>query len=471
MPMTSSYNFSLVALSVFIGMSAAYAALDFAGRVSSAQGWARSAWLAGGTAAMGIGIWSMHFTGMKAFRLPIPVAYDLPTVLLSMFSGIVAAGVSLFVVSRKKVGALGIVCASVMMGAAIVSVHYVGMEAMRMDADCRYSLPLVALSVALAILVSFVGLWLGFRFRDENEGAGAQKIAGAVVAGGAISVMHYTAMAAATFVPSAMVPDLSHSVSISELGGTAIAVGTIIVQGLAVLTSYADRRFAAQKVELLSSQLLNMQDEERRRIARDLHDDLGQALFGAKLDVGEVAAYIPEGRGQKLVTEIQHRLGACIEKVRTLAQLLHPPELETLGLRAAIVIYTESFRERSGIQVEIDIPPRLPRLPLSAETVFFRVIQECLLNIQRHSKSKKAQIRIEMDSEQITLEVRDEGVGMQSSALETAEGVAPKVGVGLAGMAERMKQIGGRLEVTSGSWGTSVKAILPLGLRESRPDA
>ena len=469
--MTSSYDFNLVALSVFIAMSSAYAALDLAGRVNSARGWARPAWLAGGAVAMGIGIWSMHFTGMNAFRLPVPVAYDLPTVLLSLLSGIIAAGVSLFAVSREKVGAFGIVCASLMMGAAIVCTHYVGMDAMRMGADCRYSPPLVALSVALAILVSLVGLWLGFRFREENEGTGAQKIAGAVVAGCAISAMHYTGMAAATFVPTKMAPALSHAISISTLDAFAIAVTTIIVQGLAVLTSYVDRRFAAQKVELLSSQLLNMQDEERRRIARDLHDDLGQALFGAKLELGQVTAYVSDERAQKLITEIQDRLGDSIEKVRTLAQLLHPPEIEALGLRGAIVVYTEGFRERSGIQVEVEIPARLPRLPLAAETALFRVIQECLLNIQRHSKSQKAQIRIEADSERITLEVRDDGVGMQSAALERVEGGAPKVGVGLAGMAERMKQIGGRLEVTSGSWGTSVKAILPLGLRESPPDS
>jgi NO-binding membrane sensor protein with MHYT domain/two-component sensor histidine kinase len=468
--MTSSYNYSLVALSVFIGMSSAYAALDLAGRVTSARDWARPAWLAGGAVVMGIGIWSMHFIGMKAFSLPVPVAYDLPTVLLSLLLGIFAASVSLYAVSRQKVEVKVIVCASVMMGVGIVSVHYVGMDAMRVDADCRYSPTLVALSVAVAIVASLVGLWLGFRFREESEGSGAQKIAGAVVAGGAISAMHYTGMAAASFVPTTMAPDLSHAISISMLGAFAIAVTTIIVQGLAMLTSYVDRQFAAQKVELLSSQLLNMQHEERRRIARDLHDDLGQALFGAKLDLGQATAYIPEGRAQKLITDIQDRLGACIEKVRTLAQLLHPPELETLGLRAAIVIYTQSFRERSGIQLDIDIPPRLPRLPLSVETVFFRVIQECLLNIQRHSKSKKAQIRIEIDSEQITLEVRDEGVGIQSAAPKTTTGGVPMVGVGLAGLAERMKQIGGRLEVTSGSWGTSVRAILPLTLSELRPD-
>jgi two-component system NarL family sensor kinase len=280
--------------------------------------------------------------------------------------------------------------------------------------------------------------------------------------------MHYTGMAAATFVPSALAPDLSHAVTITTLGAAAIAIATIIVQGLAVLTSYVDRRFAAQKVELLSSQLLSLQEAERRRIARDLHDDLGQALFAIKLNVGQALKEVSEERARMLLSEIQDKLGACIDKLRALAQLLHPPELETLGLKAAIVVFVDAFRKRSGIQVDIDMPSALPRLPRSAETALFRVVQECLLNVQRHSGSSKARIRIETDSKQITLEVKDEGVGMQPAILEMVEGIGPRLGVGLTGMSERMNQLGGRLEISSGGWGTSVKAVLPLELSELR---
>ena len=471
MPMTSTYNYSLVTLSVFVAMSTAYASLDLAGRTTSARAWRRSAWLAGGAMAMGIGIWSMHFTAMQAFSLPVRVEYDWPTVLLSLLAGILASAVSLFVVSREKRGWVRIVVAGVIMGAAIIAVHYIGMAAMRMAAECHYSPLLVTVSAGLAILASFAGLWLGLYFRKEDAGSRWQKFAGAVVVGTAISSMHYTAMAAASFTPSTTALNLSHAMSVSTLGAVAIAVATVIVQGLAVLTSYVDRRFAALKVELLSSQLLNMQAEERRRIARDLHDDLGQALFAAKLDLGHLTSYVSDERAKNLITEIENRLVACMTKVRTLAQLLHPPELEALGLRGAIAAFADGFRERSGIELHLDIPARLPRLPLSVETVFFRVVQECLLNIHRHSGSTTAQIRIGIDSRQITLEVRDAGVGMPSAISETAEGSGPKLGVGLAGLSERMKQIGGRLEVTSGSWGTSVKAIFPLGLSELRPDA
>ena len=180
MPLSGSYNYVLVALSVFIGMSASYAAIDLAGRVTSARGWLRHAWLGGGAIAMGIGIWSMHFTGMQAFSLPVAINYDWPTVLLSLLAGIVAAGISLFVVSRQTMGSVRIVSASIIMGAAIVAVHYIAMDAMRMAAECRYNMAIVSLSALLAVLASFVGLWLSFHFRDEAEGVGWQKIAGAV---------------------------------------------------------------------------------------------------------------------------------------------------------------------------------------------------------------------------------------------------------------------------------------------------
>jgi signal transduction histidine kinase len=467
MPLSGSYNYVLVALSIFIGMSASYAAIDLAGRVTSSTGWLRHAWLGGGAIAMGIGIWSMHFTGMRAFSLPVAINYDWPTVLLSLLAGIVAAGFSLFVVSRQTMGFIRIVSASIIMGAAIIAVHYVGMDAMRLAAECRYNMVIVTLSALLAVLASFVGLWLSFHFRDEAEGVGWRKTLGAVVAGAAISSMHYTAMAAATFFPSTAAPDLSHAVRISTLGAVAVALATLIVQGLAVLTSFVDRRFAAQETELLSSQILHVQEEERRRIARDLHDDLGQALFAANLKLGQIPKLASDERALKTLSETQSLLGSCVDKLRTIAHLLHPPELETLGLRTAIVVYVGGFRERSGIQIALDMPEHFPRLSPSAENALLKVVQECLLNIQRHSKSTKALIRLEARPDEVTLEIRDEGVGMERTSSRAPDHGGPKFGVGLAGMSERIKQLGGRLEITSGSWGTSVKVILPVGKLES----
>ncbi len=255
MNLIGSYNYALVALSVLIAMFASYAALDLAGRVTAAGGWTRAVWLLGGAGAMGTGIWSMHYIGMLAFILPIPVAYHWPTVLLSLLAAILASVVALGVVSRPKMGTFRALSGSVLMGAGISSMHYIGMAAMRLPAVCQFNSFLVVLSVVFAVLISFVALWITFHFRDEKKGIGWKKLAGAVVMGAAIPIMHYTGMAAASFTPSGMLTDLSHAVSISTLGTAGIAAVTFIVLGLALVTSWVDRRFAAQTLQVQEEKL------------------------------------------------------------------------------------------------------------------------------------------------------------------------------------------------------------------------
>ena len=250
-----SYNYGLVALSVLIAIFASYAALDIAGRVTAARGWTRAVWLLGGAGAMGTGIWSMHYIGMLAFILPIPVAYHWPTVLLSLFAAILASVIALYVGSRQKMGAFRALAGSVLMGGGIASMHYIGMAAMRLSAVCHFNSFIVVLSVVFAVLISLAALWITFHFRDEKKGIDWGKTAGAVLMGTAIPVMHYTGMAAASFTPSGMPADLSHAVSISTLGTIGIAAVTWIVLGLALLTSWLDRRFAAQTLELQEEKL------------------------------------------------------------------------------------------------------------------------------------------------------------------------------------------------------------------------
>jgi PAS domain S-box-containing protein len=250
-----SYNYALVALSVLIAIFASYAALDLAGRVTATGGWTRAVWLLGGAVAMGTGIWSMHYIGMLAFILPIPVAYHWPTVLLSLFAAILASVVALGVVSRQKMGWFRALVGSVLMGAGISSMHYIGMAAMRLPAICQFNSFLVILSVVFAILISLAALWITFHFRDDKTGIGGKKLAGAVVMGAAIPVMHYTGMAAASFTPSGVPADTLHAVSISTLGTAGIAAVTFIVLALALLTSWVDRRFAARTLELQEEKL------------------------------------------------------------------------------------------------------------------------------------------------------------------------------------------------------------------------
>ncbi len=213
-PLVGHYDDRLVAFSVFIAISSSYAALDLGGRVTAAHGWMRSAWLAGGAAAMGFGIWSMHFTGMLALNLPVPVAYHWPTVLLSLVSAIFASAAALYVASRRKMGRVEAAAGSVVMGLGIAGMHYIGMAAMRLPAVCRYNPLLVAVSVLIAIIASLAALVFTFDYREDFRGTTVVKVMSAVAMGAAIFLMHYTGMLSASFIPSTVLLDMSHAVGI-----------------------------------------------------------------------------------------------------------------------------------------------------------------------------------------------------------------------------------------------------------------
>ena len=239
--LAGSYDYRLVALSVVIATVASYAALDLAGRMTVARGSARLGWLAGGASAMGLGIWSMHYIGMLAFRLPIPVWYDWPIVLLSLSAAIFASAAALHVASGQGMSLWHTVSGSIVMGGGIGAMHYIGMHAMLMGAMCHFDPSVVALSGILAVLISFVALRLVFLTRNNSETRRLRKVASAIVMGAAIPIMHYTGMAAASFTVSDVAPDLSHAVAMSTLGMVGIAATTIMVLGIAILTSAYDR--------------------------------------------------------------------------------------------------------------------------------------------------------------------------------------------------------------------------------------
>jgi PAS domain S-box-containing protein len=249
-----SYDYRLVTLSVLIAMLASYAALDLGGRVTASHGRLRSIWLLGGASAMGLGIWAMHYIGMLAYSLPVDVFYHWPTVLLSLLAAIVASAIALFVVSRDQMSALHAGLGGLLMGTAIAAMHYIGMEAMRLPAMCHYSSGLVLLSVVLAIVISLVALWLTFHLRVQTRNMGRRKLASAILMGAAVPTMHYTAMAAVTFMPTTTAVDVSNSVEISSLGIFGIGSVTLMTLMLAIVTSFVDRRFSAQSLQLQLSE-------------------------------------------------------------------------------------------------------------------------------------------------------------------------------------------------------------------------
>jgi PAS domain S-box-containing protein len=241
----NSYDYGQVARSVLIAIAASYAGLDLAGRVTAAKGWIRLAWLSGGAVAMGIGIWAMHLKGMLAYRLAVPVEYHWPTLLAALLLATLASAVALYATSRQKMGWAEALNGSIIMGAGIAGLHYFCMAAMRLPAVARYSPSLVAVSILLATLFSLIALLMAFGLREETRGTIPRRLGSAILMGAAISAMHYTGMAAATFI-SASPPDLSHSVSISPLGNYGVSMVTLILIAAALITSSVDRRAEAE---------------------------------------------------------------------------------------------------------------------------------------------------------------------------------------------------------------------------------
>src|SRR2546423_4798750 len=253
--MNGTHDLGLVALSVVIAILASGAALDLANRVTAARGRARALWLAGGAFAMGSGIWSMHYVGMLAFRLPVPVLDDGPTVLASWLAAVLASAVALLFVSGETLGLARVLLGSVIMGAGIAIMHYTGMAAMRMPATLTYNPVVFTLSVVIAIVVSLVALVLAFHLRSDAIRAWDwRKLGSIMVMGAAIPAMHYTGMAAAHFAASAGAFEFGNALAISSLGTTAVVGSTFLVLALATGTSMLDRRLTAQAEALRASE-------------------------------------------------------------------------------------------------------------------------------------------------------------------------------------------------------------------------
>jgi PAS domain S-box-containing protein len=693
--LAGSYNYAIVVLSAGIAVLAAWTSLDLAERVTAARGAIRLAWLISGAIAMGIGIWSMHYTGMLAFRLPVPVLYHWPTVLLSLLAGIVASAIALFVVSRARLGWPAAVAGSVCQGSGIAALHYISMDSMRFAGMHHYSPAVVALSILVAIAGALLSLRLTFLFRNEAAGRKRRRVASAVLMGTAICLMHYTGMAAATFTSSLSIPNPAHAVRVSLLGTAAFVTLTVMVLGAALLTSLVDRRqersalldglfeqapqaialmngenlvvrvnqeftrifgytqeeslgrplgdliapgdlrdgfqrlvelgSQGQRVEVeavrqrkdgsrlhvfgvgvalsvpggqiascvmyrditerkqtedrlreyekavegleemivvvdsqyrylianraflsymglereqligrfvhdvtteevfdplvkakldecfrgnvvkyelkylypargerdlsvsyfpiegagaidrvacvlqdvterkqaemelrsLTGRILSLEDEERRRLARELHDTTSQSLAALcmNLSVASESAGVLNPRAQAAIAESAALADQCLREIRTVSYLLHPPELDELGLQYALSRYIDGFIQRSGIPVEIEAPPDLGRLPQLIETTVFRIVQESLTNVHRHSGSDTARVRLAKDLSNLVLEVEDAGDGIRADAPS---------GVGIASMRERLQQVNGRLETISGPGGTVIRATIPL---------
>jgi PAS domain S-box-containing protein len=269
--MHSTHEFPLVALSVLIAICASYTALTLAGRVTVARGRARTAWLLGGSVAMGSGIWSMHFVAMLAFHLPVEIAYDAWFMALSYLAAVVASAFALFVAGRPRVGIAGRLAAGVCLGVAVVVMHYTGMAAVRVDARLTYDPVLVAASVAVAIAASTVALWLFLWLRnDETRRGRVLRPIAAVVMGLAIAGMHYTAMAAAHFSSAGAMPPMDDQFLIGTTGlALPVVLGAFVILALTMVGSTTDRWVRAQ---LTAAEALRESEERYRSVVSEVDE-------------------------------------------------------------------------------------------------------------------------------------------------------------------------------------------------------
>ena len=572
-----SYNYPVAALAVCISVLASYTALDLAERITASYGMVRrQVWLICGGVVLGIGIWSMHYTGMWAFRIPVPVEYYWPLALLSVLEAVVASIIALAVVSRKTLGMRAAMAGSLFQGAGISGLHYTAMASMRMPAMCHYSLPIVGLSVLVAVAGSLLSLWLTFLCGNRPTGWKLRKIASAVVMGAAISLMHFTGMAAASFTTDNTPRDLTYAVRITLLGIAGIITVTVIVLFGTVITALVDRlqekseqlrtlferlpqpvividengralrvnpEFArvfgytseetvgrrlcalivpghlgqdsdtelelapegrqgevevvrqrkdgsqlhvlvvsvtvslpGRRIELwtiyrditarkraeaslqaVSSRLLEVQEAERRHLARELHDEVGQLLTGLRLLLrlnGDASIDTIKGRFDQARSIVDDLFGT----VRRLSFDLRPADLDQFGLLPALLGLFERYTSQTGIMVDFKHRDIDRRFESKVETAAYRVVQQALTNTAQHAGVAGVTVRLWAEANKLQLQVEDRGRGFDPE-------IVMKVtrSNGLFGMSERASLVGGRLTIDSAPGkGTTITAELPL---------
>jgi signal transduction histidine kinase len=222
------------------------------------------------------------------------------------------------------------------------------------------------------------------------------------------------------------------------------------------------RRRAEEKLRELSLSVLRIQDEERRRVARDLHDTVSQTLTALKMTLANLENAVARyPQTADFFPELNGLVDQALQEIRTTSYLLHPPLLDESGFAAAASWYVDGFNKRSPLQVRLQLPEGI-RLPGSVEIVLFRVLQESLTNITKHAGSATVDVLLQVDHHVISLSVRDYGKGISAEILEKMNGSGSDVGVGIAGMRERLKELKGSLEIQSDSTGTLLKASVPV---------
>ncbi|HWO32137.1 MAG TPA: MHYT domain-containing protein [Candidatus Acidoferrum sp.] len=483
-----SYDYGEVARSVLIAIAASYAALDLAGRVTAARDRSRRAWLGGGAIAMGIGIWEMHFKGMMAYRLPVSVNYHWPTILAALLAAIVASAAALYVASRHKVGPVEALTGGVIMSSGIAGLHYLLMAAMRLSAITRYSPLLVTCSILLAISFSLIALLMAFGLREETRWSVPRRLGSAAVMGAAVSAMHYTGMAAASFFPASP-PELSHAVSVSPIGNSGVVVVTLMVLVAAMVTSSVDRRAGAETTAALQEaqekvvQITRTQamGELAAAIAHEVNQPLTAIVTNGNFCLRrlERATANPD-EIRVAITEIVNdgnRASAVISRIRGLLTkgTSHRTRLDINRIIEDVTILLRKEVRRSRVFLHTDLATDLPRVqgdPVQLQQVLINLVMNAVEAVRTSPHDRREiLIRSAESPDGILVQVQDSGPGIEPELTNRifepffttkAEGI----GMGLSISRSIIESSGGQLSVVSATRGALFQFTLPVATND-----
>ncbi len=486
------YSAPIVVLSILIAILASYTALDLAGRITLADGRERPAWVAGGAIALGVGIWSMHFLGMLALHLPVPISYAAELVVLSVLVAVAASALAFHVVSRRTLSWWALAMSALWMGPAIAGMHYIGMASIRVDAQTHYRPWLVGASVAIAVVASFAALWLAYRFRaEQTRRARFRRLIGGIVLGGAIAGMHYTGMAAAWFTAGGQRARAFGGLFADRELTLAVTFGTLLILALGLLGAKMDRWFRA-RLEL----------EERRREAQKL-EAIGQLAGGIAHDFNTILTAInnyaefvssslpadaPEQSDLAGIREAADRAAALTSQLLAFGrkQIVQPTVLD---LREVLSEAGRLLRRLIGEHIKVEVEAAPPLSPVLADRgQLIQVVLNLAINARDAMPDggtltiEARDVRLSDEYARLHLGV-DPGRYVELAVSDTGQGMTPDVkarifepffttkprgvgtGLGLSTVFGIVKQSGGHIYVYSEPRrGTTVKVYLPRGV-------
>lgn len=529
--MTGNYDGWLVLLSIIVSITASYVALDLTARIEASRGLkAARYWLIGGAVSMGTGIWSMHFIGMLAWRLPIPVSYDVAITLASLLVAITISAFALYLANRATLGMRRLLLGSVLMGAGIASMHYTGMAAMKMDPPIRYESILFSLSILIAVVASAAAIWSSFELRMETIMSAFWKKAGsALVMGTAIYGMHYTGMAAAVIAPNSICTvnpqDINNAWFAGTLGGFTLLflTATLLVSAFdAYLTELSvkhaghlrrlnvdlethatqlshanamlkqevqlrsqaeealrrandelEMRVATRTTELVqaneslrkSEEQRQQVVEERERLARDLHDNIVQAIYAIGMKLEECQRSVRDNPNDVTaqLAQVIDGLNSVIRDVRRYIAGSPRGILSGRQLHAELAELVAAIEstEAPRFKLELDNSAIAQLTPDEAEQVL-HIAHEAMSNSQRHSRGQHGTIALRLADGGVRLEITDDGVGFDPRQPRPEGG-------GLHNMEARAQQIGAQFEILS-SPGQGTRIIVQISKRKKADD-